>query len=156
MRRRRFLVSTACGALLAGCGLPLSSVVEASSNEGASELAAMVSRYRAGRGLGPVAVAPALNEAALRQSVAMAAVGELSHAAAGSFASRIDASGLAAARAAENIGVGYRDHVQALAGWRASPAHDANLLMPEATRIGYAWARRHDGRVFHTLVLAAA
>ncbi len=78
---------------------------------------------------------------AQRQADAMARANTLSHDAAGSFASRVHAAGLDAARAAENLGGGYYSTAEAFAGWRASSGHDANLRMKEATRFGIALAK---------------
>lgn len=63
--------------------------------------------YRAGRGLSPVRLDPALTAMAQRQADAMAAANALSHDAGGSFQARVHAAGLDAARAAENLGAGY-------------------------------------------------
>ena len=39
------------------------------------------------------------------------------------------------------LGAGYMSFDEALAGWRASAGHDANLLMASATRFGVALAK---------------
>ncbi len=118
---------------------------------------AMLTAYRASRGLGPVRLDPALTAMAQRQANAMAAANALSHEAAGSFSSRVRAAGLDAARAAENLGAGYDSTQDAFAGWRASAGHDANLLLPQATRFGIALAKdpRTTYGAWWALVLAA-
>lgn len=102
---------------------------------------ALLNRYRASRGLGAVQPDPALAAMAQRQAAAMVAADSLSHDVAGSFGSRIAAAGLDTAKAGENIGGGYLSTQEAFAGWQHSPAHDANLLMPGATRFGLGMAK---------------
>ncbi len=112
--------------------------------------------YRASQGLGPVRLDPALTGMAQRQADAMAAANALSHDAGGSFAARVHAAGLDAARAAENLGGGYYSTQEAFAGWRASSGHDANLRMKEATRFGIALAKEPQTqyRAWWALVIA--
>ncbi len=87
----------------------------------------------------------------------MVAANELSHDVAGGFTARLLAAGLDTPRAAENLGGGYYSLDEAFAGWRASPQHDANLLMPQATRFGIAIAKdpRTRLRVYWAMELAA-
>lgn len=106
-----------------------------------AEAGRIFNAYRASQGLGPVRLDPTLMAMAQRQADAMARANTLSHDAAGSFASRVHAAGLDAARAAENLGGGYYSTAEAFAGWRASPGHDANLRLKEATRFGIALAK---------------
>jgi len=95
-----------------------------------------------------------------RQAQAMAASGTMSHEVAGAFSSRLAASGIKSA-AGENLGEGYMSFDEAFSGWRSSAGHDANLLMPGATRsalrsprirapvmepIGQWWWRRNSPR----------
>lgn len=128
------------GLALGACALtdPLKPVasVEAVSVADAAEAAALISAYRASRGLGPVAADSRLNAAAEHQARAVAAAGTLSH---GAFASRMSAYGVPG-HAAENLTAGSRTVADAVARWRASPAHNDNLLMPQARRIGLARA----------------
>lgn len=101
----------------------------------------ILNAYRAGHGLGPVRLDPALDAMAQRQADAMVAANALSHDAGGSFAFRVHAAGLDAAHAAENLGAGYYSTEEAFAGWKASSGHDANLRLPDATRFGVALAK---------------
>jgi uncharacterized protein YkwD len=75
-----------------------------------------------------------------RQAQAMAASGTMSHEVAGAFSSRLAASGIKST-AGENLGEGYMSFDEAFSGWRSSAGHDANLLMPDATRFGIALAK---------------
>jgi uncharacterized protein YkwD len=118
---------------------------------------AALNAYRASQHLGAVRLDPALTAMAQRQVDAMAAANQMSHDVAGSFPSRLAASGVSAAAAAENLGGGYYSLEEAMDGWRRSPAHNANLLLPDAKRFGIAIAkdpRTHYG-VYWALVLAA-
>ena len=141
--------------------IALSGVVEAKPAKRAAAsdggAAAMVSRFRAAHGLGPVRVDPLLMRAARQQAEAMASAGVLSHDVGGSFGSRMSAAGVGYVPAAENVGAGYRSLQAAMAGWERSPGHQANLLMADATRIGIARVEA-PGKpygVFWALVLAA-
>jgi uncharacterized protein YkwD len=122
-----------------------------------AEAVRILNAYRAGKGLGPVRLDPALTAMAQRQADAMAAGDNLSHDAAGSFTARVHGAGLDAARAAENLGAGYFSTQEAFDGWKKSSGHEANLSMPQATRIGIALAKNPQTRfgAWWTLMLAA-
>ena len=76
--------------------------------------------------------------------MAAAAANVLSHDDAGSFPAPLSQGGIDAWKAAENLGGGYLSLSQAMAGWRESPAHDANLLLADATRFGIVIAKNPD------------
>ena len=118
--------------------------------------AAMLTAYRISHDLGPVRLDPALTAMAQRQADAMVAANALSHDAAGSFSSRIAAAGIDTPRAGENVGGGYYSTQEAMQGWRESPEHNANLLMPQATRFGIAIAKdaRTRMRVYWAMEVA--
>ena len=118
---------------------------------------AALNAYRAGKGLKPVKLDPALTAMAERQAKAIATGGVLSHDVAGSFPTRLAESGVDAWKAAENLGGGYLSLAEAFAGWRGSPAHDANLLLPEGTRFGIAIAKNPDAQygVYWAMEIAA-
>jgi uncharacterized protein YkwD len=119
--------------------------------------AAALNAYRASHGLGSARLDPALTAMAQRQADAMAAGDKMSHDVAGSFASRLAASGADPTEAGENLGGGYYSLQEAITGWRNSPEHNANLLMINATRLGIAIAkdpRTHYG-VYWAMELAA-
>jgi hypothetical protein len=103
--------------------------------------AADLNAYRAAKGLPPIRLDPALSAMAERQAKAMASAGAISHDAAGSFQSRLAASGIDATEAGENLGGGYLSLSEAMSGWRHSPGHDANLLMAGGSRFGIAIAK---------------
>jgi uncharacterized protein YkwD len=118
---------------------------------------AMLTAYRRAHGLGAVRLDPALTAMAQRQADAMVAANDLSHDVGGSFSSRVVATGIDTPRAAENIGGGYYSTESAFAGWRNSPEHNANLLMPQATRFGIALAKdpRTRFRTYWAMEVAA-
>ena len=119
--------------------------------------AATLNAYRASRGLGRVRLDPLLTVMAQRQADAMVAANQLSHDVAGGFTARLLGAGIDTPRAAENLGGGYYSTAEAFAGWRASPEHNANLLMPQATRFGIAIAKdaRTELRVYWAMEVAA-
>ena len=118
---------------------------------------AAINTYRAGKGLRPVRIDPALTAMAERQAKAMAASGALSHEVAGSFSSRLAGSGIDTTEAGENLGGGYMSLGEAMDGWRGSPGHDANLRIADATRFGVAIAKNPNGQygVYWAMEIAA-
>ncbi len=120
-------------ALLAGSFVPA-----ALSAAAAEDIVAMISQYRRAHGLPAVHHDAALAAVAQRQAQAMAARGIMDHNVAGSFASRVADANVG--HAGENIAMGAKSWSQALHVWEASPGHNHNLLMPDATRIGVAMA----------------
>lgn len=141
--RNRALVALclALSPLLAHCaGDDLAKVVPGdrvtTTTRDAAAAARLISEYRVARGLGPVSADSQLNEAAVDQARAVAEAGQLSH---GAFASRMDSYSIRGV-AAENLTAGSGDVAGAIGRWKASPAHDRNLLLKEARRIGLARA----------------
>ena len=127
--------------LLAQCGggelaktVP-SEKVRLSSTE-AAEAASLISAYRRAKGLSPVTADRRLNEVASVQARAVAEAGKLSH---GAFETRMSAFGVGG-YSAENLSAGSATVGAAIGRWKNSPGHDANLLMPQARRIGLARA----------------
>jgi len=141
-------------ALLTNCSpapSPLESYTSTKAQTPAADAraaAALISRYRASHGLGPVRVDAQLNAPAAHQARAIAQMGSLSH---GDFAGRMAAFGVRG-KAAENLSYGLGSVEQVVAQWQGSAGHNANLLMPEFTRIGI--ARADAGRPYWALVMA--
>ena len=115
----------------------------------AQQAAQMISRYRQAQGLGPVTLDARLNAPARHQAETLAQLGTLSH---GDFAGRMRSFGVKGT-AAENLAYGSPDVGGAIAQWQGSSAHNANLLMPAASRIGLA---RVDNGVTRYWVLVLA
>ena len=163
-RRQLAFAALAAAVLLASCSeeplAPIDSrlvrhIENVRLDPGAAESA--INAYRASRGLKPLRLDPALTAMAQRQANAMVAGDALSHNVAGPFMTRLAAAGIAATEAGENLGAGYFSLDEAMAGWRGSAEHDANLRMAGFTRMGVAIAKSpntHYG-VYWALELAA-
>jgi uncharacterized protein YkwD len=82
-----------------------------------------------------------LNAAAEHQAREVAKAGRLFH---GEFASRMASYGVRRV-AAENLGIGVPTVEEAIAQWKGSAQHNANLLIPDVTRIGFARAVSKGG-----------
>ena len=139
-RLRPVLAGAGLALALAGCSFDIAPTatdeVKAVSTSEAAAAASLISAYRVAQGLPAVTVDARLNEAAVFQARAVAQAGTLSH---GAFASRMSEFGIRGA-AAENFTAGPTTIADAVARSKASPGHNANLLMPEARRIGLARA----------------
>ena len=112
-----------------------------------------ISAYRKSYGLPAVTVDPKLTELAGKQANAMAERSSLDHNAYASFRTRM--APYDTLSAAENIAMGTRTFGDTLAVWKSSSGHNANLLLPSATRIGIASASS-KGTTYWSLILAAA
>jgi uncharacterized protein YkwD len=139
--RLRNLVAALPLALLAHCaGTDLVKTIPSekvtTSTGDAAEAARIISQYRTQHGLSPVSADSQLNQAALHQARAVAEAGKLSH---GAFASRMDTYRIAG-YSAENLSAGSDSVGGAITRWKNSSGHNANLLMPQAKRIGLARA----------------
>ena len=123
----------------------------------ASMAASMISGYRTNNGLSSVLVDPELTKLAQAQAQAMAARDKIEHNVLRDFNARMRSAGFDAKVAAENIGAGYHTLAQAFSGWRDSPPHRKNMLLPGATHIGIAtaYAPGSKYKVFWALILAA-
>lgn len=165
MRRENLLVAGLAAFSLAGCAAeapePRFARISAAALAAVRlELAAAVAAlnaYRAGKGLRPMRLDPALTAMAEAQVKAMAAGNLLSHDVAGAFSARLAANGIDTWKAAENLGGGYMSLAEAMKGWRELPAHNANLLLAEGTRFGIAIAKNPDTRygVYWAMEIAA-
>jgi uncharacterized protein YkwD len=117
--------------------------------------ASMLSDYRRANGLPALQSDPALLEVARDQARRMASVNQVTHDPGGrGFEQRLGS--YKAARAAENVGAGYHTLAEAFSGWRDSPSHNKNMLLPGATRFGIAsaYAPNSKYKVFWALVVA--
>lgn len=123
----------------------------------ATAAAVLISNYRRSHGLGAVRIDPELMRLARQHAQAMAAHNVLGHNVGAPFEERVRRSSLRARFVAENVAAGQRTLAEALAAWRDSPGHRANLLAPEVTRIGIGMARAPGSqyRVFWALILAS-
>ena len=116
-----------------------------------------INRYRASRGLTPLTITARLTAAARRHADDLSAHDRISHR--GSDGTnpwdRVRTAGYKAKLAAENVGVGQRSFDEVLQGWKESPGHNRNLLLPDATQMGVALVINPTSRnqTFWTLVM---
>jgi uncharacterized protein YkwD len=99
----------------------------------ASAVLAEVNRYRASRGLAPLAADARLQAITTAHALSMAQQGRLSH---GGFQQRFDRSG--AQLCVENLAAGTLQPARVVAAWRQSPEHHRNLLEPRVQVAGVA------------------
>jgi uncharacterized protein YkwD len=118
----------------------------------AGEARAMISAYRLNAGLKPLALDPALVEAAQREASAMAAADRPGEA--NAVKARLARAGQDGAEV--NLSAGYRRLAEAFSGWRDSPQHDRVMKAPQARRMGIATAYAPGSKyqVYWALVLA--
>jgi uncharacterized protein YkwD len=123
----------------------------------AGEAAALISAYRKSRGLPPVTVDPTLTRIAVAHAQRMASADKMAHVlpGEGSFQQRLAAGGFQPSMAAENVAAGQKSLADVLESWRKSPGHNANLLLPNVSRIGIALSIARDSRykTYWSLVL---
>jgi len=158
MTRRGLFVIGLC-LMLTGCTLAGRQSADISSvpvDTGAA--LAKVNAYRAANGEAALMLDPRLNQASGEMARLMARQDNSKPRAhsANRLYGRLNAIGLESYAGAENIGSGYLSFDAALAGWKGSPGHNKNLLNPHVTRVGFARARRADGkwRNFWVMILA--
>jgi uncharacterized protein YkwD len=121
----------------------------------ASRVVALINGFRSHRGLGRLAVSPALTASSRWKSSHMAAHGTFSHEDGAPPVSRsahqraLDC-GYRGAWWGENIGFGYASPQSVVAGWLASPGHRANIANPRFTSTGVGVAASVSGRLYWT------
>lgn len=124
-----------------------------------SQALAMVNSYREKNGLKPLVMDPRLKQAALAHAKDLARKDRISHF--GSDGSdpweRVSRTGFEPKVAAENVGTGQLTFGEVLREWQLSPAHEKNLLLPDATHMGVAVVNEPDTqfKTFWSLVVGA-
>jgi uncharacterized protein YkwD len=119
----------------------------------------LVNAYRKEKGLRPLKLQPNLTEAARAHSRDLAKWDRISHF--GSDGSnpwdRVKRAGYHAKLAAENVGTGQVTIQEVISGWKNSPGHNKNLLLPDAEHMGIALVAdpKTEFKTFWTLVVAA-
>ncbi len=113
---------------------------------------AMISAYRLNGGLAPLALDPALTEAAAREARAMAQADR--PASADAVKARLRREGEKGPEV--NLSAGYRSLAAAFSGWRDSPAHDRVMKARGRRRMGIAtaYAPQSKYKVYWALILA--
>lgn len=144
LRRLRAAAAAALALGAAACailpgGAPSHGPVGVLAVDGA-EARGIISAYRASHGLGAVTLDATLHRVAQNQADAMARADLLSHTVDGALPGRLAREGAEPRAMVENVSAGYSSLSGAIAGWRRSPAHDANLLFGPVHRMGIAAA----------------
>src|SRR5262245_35342153 len=127
----------------------------ATVNGGAA--ASMISDYRRNNGLGTVELDPTLMRMAEDHARAMAKTDKVTHDPGNrDLKQRLQMVSFNAKVAAENVGAGYQTLAESFSGWRDSPSHNKNMLLPAATKMGIAtaYAPKSKYKVYWALVLA--
>jgi len=161
----RSLPLLALALLAAGCGTEMDTKSPAFYDNLASPTAAvntavaasMISDYRRLNGLAAVEVDPTLTRMAEDHARAMAKIDKVTHDPGGrGLKQRLQAVSFNAKAAAENVGAGYQTLAEAFSGWRDSPSHNKNMLMPAVTKMGIAtaYSPKSKYKVYWALVLA--
>jgi uncharacterized protein YkwD len=123
----------------------------------ADAAASMISDYRKNNALGAVELDPTLMRVAEDHARAMAKADKVSHDLGGKgLKQRMQIASFRATVAAENVGAGYQTLAEAFSGWRDSPPHNKNMLIPAVTKmgIGTAYVPNSKYKVYWALVLA--
>ncbi|MFA5898438.1 MAG: CAP domain-containing protein [Hyphomicrobium sp.] len=119
----------------------------------------VINQYRHDKGLKPLKLNAELTEAAKAHSRDLAKWDRISHY--GSDGSnpwdRVKRTGFKARLAAENVGTGQVNFNEVMRGWKESPGHNKNLLLPDATHMGIALVQdpRTEFKSFWTLVIGS-
>ena len=118
----------------------------------------LINTYRRDKGLKPVKLNSELTSAAKNHSKDLAKWDRISHY--GSDGSnpwdRVKRAGYNARLAAENVGTGQATIDEVMKGWKESPGHNKNLLLPDAEHMGIALVQdpKTEFKTFWTLVMA--
>jgi uncharacterized protein YkwD len=119
----------------------------------------LINAYRKSKGLKPLTLNPELTAAAKAHSRDLARWDRISHF--GSDGSnpwdRVKRTGYHARLAAENVGTGQIDFQEVMRGWKESPGHNKNLLLPDARDMGIALVQdpKSEFKSFWTLVIGS-
>jgi uncharacterized protein YkwD len=117
----------------------------------------LINAYRKDKGLKPLTLNSELTAAAKNHSKDLAKWDRISHY--GSDGSnpwdRVKRTGYNPRIAAENVGTGQSSFDEVMKGWKESPGHNKNLLMPDAQHMGLALVQdpKTEFKTFWTLVL---
>lgn len=124
-----------------------------------SEAVRLINKYRKTKGLSTVTIDSTLTETAKLHSRDLAKHDRISHY--GSDGTnpwdRVERSGYNPQLAAENVGTGQLTIKEVMQGWKESPGHNKNLLLPDAKHIGIAlvYDPKSEYKTFWTLILGA-
>jgi uncharacterized protein YkwD len=112
----------------------------------------MINAWRAKKGLSPLALDPALSEAARARAAGVAATDTSTW----GETPKISTVATGGPMRAERVSAGYLTLAEAFSGWRDSPQHNAVMLAPWGTRLGIAAVDRPGTkyRVYWCIVVA--
>ena len=119
----------------------------------------LINGYRKSKGLGALTINSLLTKTAKQHSRDLAKHDRISHY--GSDGSnpwdRVERSGYKPQLAAENVGTGQLTIAEVMQGWKDSPGHNKNLLLPDAKHVGIAlvYDPKTEFKTFWTLVLGS-
>lgn len=120
------------------------------------EVTALFNEIRKQNNLGEMSPDPRLKDAALYQAKRMAQYQKIGHSIGwgNDFASRLRKAGIHGA-AAENVSSGQPDFRAAFKAWMNSKGHRRNMLDPDFSHYGFAWATspKKPGYIYWALVL---
>jgi uncharacterized protein YkwD len=123
----------------------------------AAAAASMISDYRKNHALGGLELDPTLMRVAEDHAAAMAKADKVTHDLGGKdLKKRMQIASYRPLVAAENVGAGYQTLAEAFSGWRDSPSHNKNMLIPAVTKmgIGAVFVPKSKYKVYWALVLA--
>jgi uncharacterized protein YkwD len=131
---------------------PAPAPAPAPSGSVAQQIVSLVNQERAKVGAGPVALHPAISNAAQGQSNYQAAANTMTHAGAGGTdaGDRIAANGYAWRVWGENVASGQPDAASVMQAWMNSDGHRKNILDPRFTDLGVGLAYSAGGVPFWT------
>lgn len=119
----------------------------------------LVNDYRASKGLPALSLDSNATAAAEALAKDMAQHDRMSHVGPNGedIGKRLSLAGYTYRVAAENVAVGQRSIADIIEGWKNSPPHSRNLLLPQAKHMGIAYVYKPDTKykTYWTLVVAA-
>ncbi|GHC77635.1 CAP domain-containing protein [Limoniibacter endophyticus] len=156
--RRSVLTLLGAGVLLPLAACRSGRLVPVQGGGVSSDTRAIVGFIRTENGLPALRPDRRLERAALQQAHFMARVGRMTHdtGRGRDFASRMTASSIGGV-AAENIAVGRMGYERLFSMWMNSPPHRKNMLNPQFTRYGLAYAEATPGsdQKYWAIILAS-
>jgi len=138
---------------------PVAQKAEAPQALDPNEALRLINDYRAQKHLNPLTLDPNASQAAQVLAKDMAAHDHMSHTGPDGqdVGKRLLTAGYSYRLAAENVGVGQSSIQETIEGWKKSPPHSRNMLLPNAKNIGIAYEYKPGTkyRTFWALVVAA-
>lgn len=115
----------------------------------------LVNEFRKAEGLPALEAQPKLAACARNYTIVQAKLGESGHDVDGTtMVTRLEAVGYRFRTAGENVAAFQQDAAEAIASWKSSPPHRANMLSTDYTHIGVGCAKSADGRLYWTQLFA--